>query len=597
VGREGVGYAAALSQLPTPNHMKLNATLAFTMLLFGSGAKAQTYVPPTYESSDSPEGSSPTRPRLVLQITVDQLRGDLLRRYEDSWGEGGFRRLLEEGAVYANAHHAHANTETVVGHSTLATGAHPGTHGMIGNLWMERGEDVPKYNVEDPDSPVLSTRPLVDQATEIDPTQRAATSDGRSPRAILVSTFGDELKLFTGGRAKVFGVSIKDRGAITLAGHTGTAYWFSKTTGEFVTSDYYMQAYPEWAQKWNAAGHAARYSGSAWALSGKSESYLFGDADDRPYETDLAGFGRIFPHEYGSATGKYFTTLLTVSPAGDELTLDFAKSVLAEEGLGQDAVTDYLSVSFSSTDYVGHVFGASSLESEDNLRRLDRTLAQLLDFVDERVGLDRTVVVLSADHGGTEAPGYLRELGFDAGYIQTEEEMKAAVNAALTLRFGEGADLMRGFYHPYVYLDHAAIAERDLDADEVAEAIAKTLEDREEIAYTYTREAMEEGEFADSRVARCVLHNFSPARSGAVYVVTKPGYFVNDFDGLTVAATHGSPWRYDTHVPVIFFGAGIGAQTIQREVFTVDVAASLAALTGTKLPSGCEGEPLVELFR
>lgn len=565
---------------------------ALVLLSCGSSSSARA-MGPQDEAREAPDH----QPRLVLQITVDQLRGDLIRRYANHWGEGGFRRLLDEGAVYANAHHAHANTETIVGHTTLATGAHPSTHGMVGNLWMDRADREVRYNVEDAEFPVLSSKPLVDRETELDPTQRAARSNGRSPRSILVSTFGDELTLFSGGRAKVFGVSVKDRGAISMAGHTGRAYWFSKSTGEFVTSRYYMDAYPQWVTHWNAAGHAAGYAGRAWELTLDSDAYLFGDRDDRPYETSLPGYGRVFPHAYGGADGKYFTTFLTISPAGDELTLDFAKALIEGEELGADAVTDYLSLSFSATDYVGHVFGPSSLEAEDNLLRLDRTLADLLSFVDARIGLERTLVVLSADHGGPEAPGYLRSLGFDADYISNADEMAAAVHTALESRFGVGAALVLGYLHPYVYLDHEEISARELDRDQVADVVAATLEQQAGVAQAFTSKAVRKGELADTRIARAVGHNAHSERSGDVYVVTRPNYFVNDFDGLMVATTHGSPWRYDTHVPVIFLGAGIEPQTIQREVFTVDVAASLAAWIGTKPPSGCDGEPLVELFR
>ncbi len=572
--------------------MKQLATFVFLSVSLASTTSAQVVYHPPAQQADA------TRPpKLVLQLTVDQLRGDLLRRHATALGEGGFRRLMARGAVFANAHHDHANTETIVGHATLATGSHPSTHGMIGNLWMDRDSGGAQYNVEDGRYPVLSTKPLVDQDTEIDPTQRAAASDGRSPRAILGSTFGDELRLFTGGRGKVFGVSVKDRGAIAMAGHSGKAFWFSKSTGEFVTSSYYADSYPDWARAWNEAKPAQRYAGTAWSLSGDPETYLFGDRDDRAFETDVAGFGRTFPHPYGAGDGKYFTTLLTLSPAGDELTLDFAKSLMVGEELGQDEVPDYLSISFSSTDYVGHVFGPSSLECEENLRRLDRTIAELLAFVDEEVGLSETLVVLSADHGGPEAPDYARSLGADAEYLVFNEEDKAELDAALAQRFGAGASLIHGYFHPCVYLDHVVLEDRGLDADRVAEAVAELLERHPGVERAVTAHAIQKGALPPTRLSRQLVHSFHPRRSGEVFVVTKPGWFVNDFDGLTVASTHGSPWRYDTHVPLIFMGRDVKPVVVQREVHTVDVAATLSALVGTKLPSACEGEPLVELFR
>jgi len=537
---------------------------------------------------DAALGSAGRKPKLVLQITVDQLRGELPRRYADRFGEGGFRYLMDEGTVYLDAHHGHADTETIVGHTTLATGADPAAHGMISNVWLDRASGELMYNVEDARYPLLISGAGVDASTEIDPTQRAARSDGRSPAAIQVSTFSDELTLFTGGRAKVFGVSVKDRGAISMAGHTGKAFWFSKAAGRFVTSQFYYDAMPQWVEDWNALGRPGEYANTSWELSDDPSTYVFGDRDDRPYETVLGSFGRTFPHEYGPADSKYFTTFLTISPAGDELTLDFAKAVIENEGLGQDDVTDYLSVSFSSTDYVGHIFGPSSLESEENILRLDRTLAELFRYVDETVGLEDTLIVLSADHGGAEAPGYLAELGFETDYIPGD------FFTTFESTSGYGA-LVETFSHPYVYLDRAKLEEADHDVDEVARALADELTAVDGIALAVASVDLREGTFPDLRVLNSVLRNFSPGRSGDIYVVFEPYRYVNDFDGLTVATTHGSPWVYDTYVPIMVAGAGIPAQHVARRVETVDVAPTLSSLVGAKPPSGAVGRLLREV--
>jgi hypothetical protein len=295
-------------------------------------------------------GSAAPTPRLVLQITVDQLRGDLPGRYLTRMEEGGFRSLLANGVVFKAAHHTHANTETIVGHATLATGATPSIHGLVGNVWFDRASGQLVYNIQDARYPLLSAGASVDQETEIDPTQRAATTEGRSPASLLVSTFSDELAISTAGRAKIFGISVKDRGAVSLAGHAGKAFWFSKATGEFVTSRFYYERYPDWVVAFNAARPVQRFANSSWNLLHERASYLFGEEDDQPWETAFGSYGRVFPHPYGPGDGKYFTTLLTLSPAGDELTLDFAKALITNEGVGRDEVTDYLSVSFSSTN-------------------------------------------------------------------------------------------------------------------------------------------------------------------------------------------------------------------------------------------------------
>jgi len=458
-------------------------------------------------------------PRLVLQITVDQLRGDLPGRFVKHMGEGGFRYLMNHGVWYADAHHAHANTETIVGHATLATGADPASHGMIGNVWLDRQTWTLTYNIEDPKYHILTPGADVNKATEIDPTQKLASTDGRSPAAILDSTFSDELAIHTADRAKIFGVSVKDRGAVSMDGHAGKAFWFSKASGEFVTSSYYYDRYPAWVNKWNQQKLPKAYAGTSWGLLHEKSSYLFGDADDKPWETDLAGFGRVFPHPYGPDTGKYFTTRLTLSPAGDDLTLAFAKTLIDAEQIGQDEVTDYLSVSFSSTDYVGHLFGPSSLEAEDNLLRLDRTLADLFAYVEKRIGLKNVLIVLSADHGGPEVPGYLNSLGIPAKYMTPEKWDQEPAISALKQRFGIGTKLIEAYRHPYVYLNRDVIRERGLDQAAVEKAVVEELMKIDGVALAVSSTALREGNFPDVPVIRSVLRNFNPGRSGGSWGV------------------------------------------------------------------------------
>ncbi len=536
-------------------------------------------------------------PRLVLQVTVDALRGDLPGRYAQLYGKGGFKYLMDKGVYYSNAHYQHANTETIVGHASLATGTVPAAHGMVGNVWFDREKDRLVYNIEDADYHLLSDGADVDGNTEIDPTQRAAKVDGRSPNAILTSTFSDELAVHYNGKSKIFGVSVKDRGAVSMAGHAGKAFWFSKANGEFVTSSHYYQRYPEWVKIWNARKPAQAYAGKAWALMHEPSQYLFGDNDDNEYETDFPGFGRVFPHPYGKGDGKYFTTLLTLSPAGDELTLDFAKALIKNEQLGQDAIPDYLAVSFSSTDYVGHLFGASSLESEDNMARLDRTLAALFRYIDENVGLKNTLIVLSADHGQPEVPGYLNELGIEhAHHFDTKALDKTPAIAALKKQFGIGEELIEAFFQPYVYLNRDLIRKKGLDLAEVEKAVASELAKFDGVAAAVSSTELRTASLPDTALMRSILKNFYPKRSGDIYLVFESNVFISDFDGLSVAATHGSPWRYDTFVPVIFAGANLKAKRISRPVTPYDVAPTLASYLGIKPPSGAVGKPLPEVL-
>ena len=535
-------------------------------------------------------------PKLVLQITVDQLRGDLPTRYYDRLGEGGFRYLWESGIVFRDAHHAHANTETIVGHATLATGAHPSGHGMVGNIWFDRETGFTTYNIEDGRYKLLTAGADVDDEAEIDPTQRAARSEGRSPAAILVTTFADELRSSNNGQSKVVGVSVKDRGAISLAGHAGTAYWFSKSSGEFVTSTYYLDEYPDWVQAFNDTKPASKYANTTWELMREQGSYMFGDSDDREWETDVAGFGRVFPHSFGDGSSPYFTTWLTLSPAGDDLVLDFAKRALVGEQLGKDDVTDYLSISFSSTDYVGHVFGPSSLEAEDNILRLDAALADLLAFIDDKVGLDNTLVVLSADHGGPNTPGYLNSLGIPAGYVDPESWDREAALNRIKSRFGIEGALIETYDHPYLYFTAAVKNYADIDQGELEAAVVEELMKFPGVSLAVSTNALRQGGLPDNELYRAVVRNFHPKRSGDVFLVFEPNWFINDFDGLVVASTHGSPWNYDTHVPVVFAGNGLPAQAVDRRVLTVDIAATLSAYLGISMPSGSVGEPLVEVL-
>ena len=537
------------------------------------------------------------RPRLILQITIDALRGDLPQRYAHVLGDGGFRYLMDKGINYTNAHYQHANTETIVGHASLATGSVPAAHGMVGNVWFDREQGRLVYNIEDAHYRLLTAGADVDRKTEIDPTQKAAKVDGRSPAAIQASTFSDELAVHFNGRSKIFAVSVKDRGAVSMAGHAGKAFWFSKSSGEFVTSTYYDEQYTDWVNAWNARKPAQAYAGKSWKLLLPSSKYLFGDADDREYETDFPGFGRTFPHNYGVADDKYLTTRLTLSPAGDELTLDFAKTLLDNEQLGQDDVPDYLAISFSSTDYVGHLFGASSLESEDNIARLDRTLADLLAYIDSKVGLKNTLIVLSADHGQPEVPGHLHELGIeDAHYFDTKALDKTPAIAALKKKFGIGEELIEAYHQPYVYLNRKLIAQKGLDLATVENAVVEELMKFDGVAAAVSSSALRSASLPDTELNRTILRNFHPKRSGDIYLVFEQNVFINDFDGLTVASTHGSPWRYDTFVPVIFAGASLEPATVSRAITPYDIAPTLAAYLGVKPPSAAIGKLLPEVL-
>ena len=528
--------------------------------------------------------------RLVLQLTVDGLRADLLSRSEERFAEGGFRYLLENGAVFANTHYQHANTETIVGHATLATGAHPSMHGMTGNVWYDAEAGELAYNIEDPDSPILPVRETQKRGDQVDPAQKLSRTPGRSPHTLLAETLADKLLAYSGGKSRAFGVSGKDRSAVALAGRGGKAFWMSTDSVDFVTSAWYYASYPEWVAQWNAERKASSYAGGNWSLLNDKDTYLLAGQDDRAYETDLRGFGRTFPHRFGETGNKLLYTQVIASPPGDALLADFAKALVINEKLGQGPAIDFLSVSFSGVDAVNHFFGPASLENEDMVLQLDRTLADLLAFIEEKVGLDRTLIVLSADHGIAELPEYMAERGMDTGRL-TPDVITAAVKRISKERFGIDG-VIRFYYRPYLYLDRERIEAAGLDTDEVREVLAEALTLEPGIHIAATRQMLES--WPDRKLFNQIRNNYHPVRAGDIYIVQEPYWF--NFDKGPVAGMHGSLWNYDTHVPLIFSGPGISAATIYRQVQPADVAPTIAALLGMSPPASAQGKVLPEVF-
>jgi len=528
-------------------------------------------------------------PKLVLQVTVDGLRADLIKRYASHYGENGFNYLLREGVVYTNAHYLHANTETIVGHTTLATGATPAVHGMIGNVWYHADTGELGYNIEDATAPLIPTRKHSRKGAQLDPAQTRARSSGRSPLGILVPTFSDILSKSTAGKAKIFGISGKDRSAVAMAGQKGTAYWYSTDNGDFQSSSYYMEQYPDWATSWNGKRLAEKMAGQKWALLHDASHYKLAQQDDRPYEIDLKGYGRTFPHPFGALQHPLFFTRVLVSPEGDRLLLDFAKALVEAEGLGQDDVTDYLSISFSSVDAVNHFFGPSSLENEDVVVQLDRTLEELFTFIDQKVGLDNTLIVFSADHGMADMPEYAIEQGKDAGRLYSDEVL--AMAREISAELFDSENIVKDFFRPFLYLDGVALASKKLSRKKASAAIARALAKKPGIGGAIpSQEAMAS---EASGIAGAIRNNIHPQRAGDIYIYQKPNWFL--FDRGPVAAMHGSPYSYDTHVPLIFAGRGIKPLRVDRLVHLIDVAPSLCAQLGIPAPDSMQGSVFTEL--
>src|SRR3990167_1713890 len=372
-------------------------------------------------------------PKLIVQIVVDQLRGDLLSQTQNEFGTDGFNYLLDHGINYQNAHHPHALTVTCVGHATIATGSTPSLHGIVANDWYDPRTNRLVYCTEDPDNPTLAT------------SRSKSEAPGQSPRNLVASTFSDELVLAERGRA--FGVSLKDRSAITLAGHAGKAFWFDKKHGGFVSSGFYYQQYPNWVDNWNAAYHPKN---ETWKLMSERSSYRF--AKVRPIQNHFPHFGDTFPHTLGEPSSSTYYKNLAMTPFADELTADFAMTLLKKEKLGKTLnKTDYLAVSFSVVDVIGHHFTPNSLEYEDNLKRLDKTIAKLLKIIDAEVGLKNTFLVLTADHGTTDSPHWLAENHIQPIPALDIKHLQQSMNTLMLARFKLPAQAVLSINPPYVY--------------------------------------------------------------------------------------------------------------------------------------------------
>jgi len=525
--------------------------------------------------------SNPTQPetRLVLAFTVDQLRGGVLPRYRsrfDADPSSGFGYLQRHGVVFLDANFDHATTFTAVGHATLFTGAQASTHGITGNAWFEGNQQV--WCVADPASPFLNG---VD-----------GTTDNASPRNLMVETVGDALVDERSGAARVFSVSTKERAAILPGGHRGKAFWFDKQTGQYVTSRYYYRKTPAWLANWNAQGRIGDMRRQAWTLLDDRAAYVYADADDSEWETGSEHNGNTFPHTLDRDEDGEFFSALRYTPMADDLTFDVARRLVEEERIGQRNGTDLLAIGLSATDYIGHSFGPSSLEAEDNLFRLDKSLGRFLEFIDERVGLEHTVIVLSADHGIPEIPERYIAQGMDAGRIDVPGLLQR-VRTELREAFATDRNLVAGFSNPAFFFDRAAIAELQLDPAAVESVVAATARDEPGVALVITRTDILAKRIPDPALAAKLRHAFHPARSGDVILVQKPNWYLHPQPDA-YATMHGSPYRYDTHIPLIFVVPGVAPREISRPVRAVDMAPTLARILGLDSLPQASGKILPE---
>lgn len=489
------------------------------------------------------------KPKLVINLAIDQFRYDYLTRFQSEY-TAGLKRLLERGAVFTNAYYEHFPTVTAVGHSTMLTGATPSVSGIVGNEWYDRETGKQVTSVSDDQAQLLG-----------------AAGRGSSPRRLLVSTVGDELKM-ANPLSKVVGISSKDRSAILPSGRMADgAYWFDTNTGNFVSSTFYFTALPEWAEKFNSSRASEQWVGKEWvpAAGGKA----------------LLGIG-------AKADRLYFNNL-DRSPFSNDLLVLFAEAAIEGEGLGADDIPDLLTVSFSANDRVGHSLGPDSPQVHDISVQSDRTIGRFLDYLDKRIGAENYMVILTADHGVAPMPEVMQKRRMPGGRMP-EGVVLRTIEHALTERWGEGPWVI-GKSGPAPYFNLDTIRAKKLDRQEVENVAAAAVREIPHIYRVYTRTELRAGNVLDDVVDRRVRAGFHYQRASDLFIVSEP-YWLFEASGTS----HGTPYNYDAHVPVVFMGAGINAGRYYSRAAVNDIAPTLATLLDVEIPSGSSGRVLQEML-
>lgn len=540
-------------------------------------AGAVLFAPRAFAAEAAPHAP----PRLAVVISIDQGRADYLERFAPHFGAGGFRRLLAEGAHYTRCFYQHANTSTAVGHATISTGAYPSVHGIIANEWLDRPDGEPRAAVDDPAYPIIG---------DTDP------HSGRSPRRLLATTLGEQLKQHYGDDARVCSVANKDRSAILMGGkRCDGAYWLADE--RFVSSRYYFPGgeLPAWVKAFNRAHPVEAFFGRTWDRLLPAEVYdRVQGPDDAEGESDGLGLGRTFPRVINGGRetlSPMFDGAFARSPFALEIIGDFVRELVQHENLGADTIPDLLCIGFSQIDAIGHDYGPDSHEVMDSFLRLDRILAQLLAYLDERVGAGAYVVVLSADHGVAPLPERLRATRPELDSVRVDlREVDRLVNAALVDAFGPDPEGRRWCVRDGAgyRLHRVALQGRGISADEASAVIKAALRKHPRIEAAFTATELAEAPATGDGLATRFRHAHHPARSQDVVFALKP-YCIGR---LKAGSTHGGPHAYDRHVPLVWFGPGVPPGRHTEPVSVNDLAPTLAGLLGIKPPPEAAGRRL-----
>ena len=525
--------------------------------------------------SQSLEAQNPfnENPKLVVGIVVDQMRYDYLTRFWDKFEENGFKKLVNEGFIFRNNHFNYVPTYTGPGHASVFTGTTPANHGIISNSWFDKTQKRFVYCAGD---------------GAVEPVGTKSAAGKMSPHRLNATSIADENRLHTQLRGKTIGIALKDRGAILPAGHSANAaYWFhGQDDGKWITSSYYMTELPLWVQDFNNSKKVDSYL-KTWNPVLNIESYQESGVDENKFEAGFRGKETTtFPYnlkELAADNGNY--DIIKATPFGNDLTTDFAKAAIVGENLGQDQETDFLTLSYSSTDYIGHNFGVNSKEVEDAYLRLDKNLADLLQFLDQKIGVNQYTLFLTADHGGVDVPSYLNSVKIPAGYLNETSFTENFQNYIKT-EFKEDS-LVLNVSNSQVFLNYELMKEKKMDPAMVQNNIASYLLQQDQISKVFTRQQLMNSTFAEG-IPLAVQRGFNQKRSGDVIFVLDPGVIVYPETG----STHGSGFAYDTHVPLIFYGYGIKKGNSSKRSEIPDIAPTLAVLLGISFPNSSTGKVL-----
>lgn len=520
---------------------------------------------------------SPNKPKLVVGIVVDQMRYDYLTRFENRYGDGGFKRLISEGFNCKNNHFNYIPTYTGPGHASVYTGTTPKYHGVIANNWYNKFEKKSVYCAGD------------DSVEPVGTTHRAGKM---SPHRMMTTSFADENRLFTQMRGKTIGISVKDRGSILPAGHSANAaYWFhGKDEGSWITSSFYMKELPDWVKQFNAEKSVSKYM-TTWNTLYDINTYVESGDDLNNFEGTFKGKDTAtFPYDLAALKDQNSGYDILKSTAyGNSIVTDFAIAALHAENLGKDNDTDVLAVSYSSTDYVGHRFGVNSKEVQDTYLRLDKELERLLNELDQTVGKGNYTVFLTADHGAVNVPAYLQSVNIPAGYLDNKKT-KADFERFLTDAYGT-TDLVENVSNNQIFLDRKKIGALKLELAEVQQAIVNEIINYDNVYKAYSSTIMGTTFFGHG-IELLLQNGFNQKRSGDVLIMHDPAFISYSRTG----STHGSGLNYDTHVPLLFYGAGINQGSTTKRTNIVDIAPTITTLLGISFPNGATGQPLSEVI-